>query len=148
MSIRRRDLIKAGGSAIALLSLPLPVRGAVATLLAEDFGTRPITEDRVRLRVPALAENGNSVPLDVSVDSPMSANDFVQALHIYAEKNPEPRVAKIRFFPGSGKAEISTRIRFSDSQVIVAVAEMSDGSLWSASGKTIVTIAACVDQIL
>lgn len=148
MSMSRRDFITAGGAGITLALLPVPSFGAITELLDEDFGARRITQDRVKLKVPALAENGNSVPLDISVDSPMSETDYVRAIHVYAEKNPLPRVATYHLFPGTGKADISTRIRYADSQTIVAVAEMSDGSLWSGAGKTIVTLAACVEQIL
>jgi sulfur-oxidizing protein SoxY len=101
----------------------------------------------VTLEIPALAENGNSVPMTIDVDSPMTADDHVRSLRVFSEKNPLPQVATYRFSPTAGRARIATRIRLAGSQVITAIAEMNDGSLWSGSAKTIVTLAACIGPI-
>ena len=93
--------------------------------------------------MPQIAENGNSVPVTVSVDSPMTADNYVKAVHIVAEANPDPAVASFQFTPMSGKAEVSTRMRLARTQQIVAVAEMSDGSIYSAKTEVKVTIGGC-----
>ncbi len=99
------------------------------------------------LDIPPLVENGNVVPLTVSVESPMTATDYVKAIHVFNEKNPQPNVIGIHLGPRAGKASISTRIRLADSQKVVAIAQMSDGSFWSDQVDVIVTLAACVEGL-
>jgi sulfur-oxidizing protein SoxY len=111
--------------------------------LRETFGDRPITPGRVALELPKLAENGAVVPTTVSVDSPMTERDYVKAIHLFAEKNPLPRVLEMHLGPYNGKARVMTRIRVAESQNITAVAVMSDESLWSASVQVEVTVTGC-----
>ena len=91
-------------------------------------------------------ENGSTVPLVVSVDSPMSETDYVRAIHVFNEKNPQPNVFTARLGPRNGRAVVGTRIKLGDSQKIVAIAETSDGRFWSASADVIVTLAACLEE--
>ena len=90
-----------------------------------------------------LAENGNTVPVGFEVQSPMTGADHVKAVHLFAEGNPEPSVASIRFSPASGRAKAATRMRLAKTQNIVAVAEMSDGSVYMAKTEVKVTIGGC-----
>jgi sulfur-oxidizing protein SoxY len=122
---------------------PEALRGAIA----EVVGEAPLRAGRVTLELPPLVENGNAVPLTVSVESPMTASDHVTAIHIFNEKNPQPYVLTVRLGPRAGRARVSTRIKLADAQRVVAVAVMSDGSFWTASADVIVTIAACVEGI-
>jgi sulfur-oxidizing protein SoxY len=101
----------------------------------------------VTLDVPPLVENGNVVPLTVTIDSPMSEADHVKAIHVFNEKNPQPHVISIALGPRAGKAIVSTRIKLADAQRVVGIAEMSDGSFWSGEAHVIVTIAACVEDV-
>lgn len=110
----------------------------------ELFGDRPVQEGRVTVKLPPIAENGFSVALDVSVDSPMTSDDYVKQVAILSPRNPLPVIGQFYFTPHSGRAAVSTRIRMSGTQAIQAVAEMSDGSLWTGSMETVVTLAACV----
>ena len=147
-SSSRRGFLRASAGAATILCLPVPawaIRPSMADAMRSVLGDDPITPGRVSLAIPAVAENGHSVPLTVEVESEMSPRDHVTAIHVFSEKNPLPDV--VRFFLGerSGRARVSTRIRLADSQTIVAVASMSDGSRWSGSAKTVVTLAACVD---
>ena len=112
------------------------------------FGDRPITDGRVDLQTPTLAENGQSVSLRVHVDSPMTESDYVRELTIIAGVNPVPQIARFKFSPLSGIASVETRVRLADSQVVTAVAEMNDGTLWRGTSTTIVTLAACVEPLL
>ena len=121
---------------------PWPTIPALETLLR----SRTLQAGRVNIQIPKLADNGNSVPLLVTVDSPMSAQDRVAALHVFSERNPRPRIASIALGPDAGRAQIATRIRLAGTQRIVAVAEMADGSLWGAAEEVIVTQSACVDE--
>jgi sulfur-oxidizing protein SoxY len=148
----RRELIK-GAGAFACGMLLLTVRNAHATpatmqaAITSVFGNAEIGKGRVTLDIPTLVENGNTVPLTVSVESPMTATDYVKAIHIFNEKNPQPNVIGIHLGPRAGKAGISTRIRLADSQKVVAIAQMSDGSVWSDEVDVIVTLAACVESL-
>ena len=106
-----------------------------------------MTEGRVTLVIPPLVENGNLVVLKVSVQSPMTANDYVKAVHVIAEENPSPNIFTAYFTPRSGRAELTTRVRLADSQRVWAIAQMSDGSFWQGYADTLVTLSACTEMI-
>jgi len=110
-------------------------------------GNRPVNTGRIYFELPPLVENGNLVAIKFSVQSPMTQNDYVKAIHIIAEANPLPNVVSCYFTPLSGKAEASTRIRLADSQKVWALAQMSDGSFWRTSVDTVVTLSACTEMI-
>lgn len=144
-----RRQVAGGMVAIALVPLAPGPRAAagdqLSTALETVTGGAPVTEGRVKLEVSSLAENGFSVPLTVSVDSPMTAEDHVRAIHILSEKNPVAEVVKFNLSPRMGHAKVSTSIRMADTQRVMAVAEMSDGSYWSGESHVIVTLSACID---
>ena len=138
-------------SAALLTVLPLSsahaTPEAMAAAIKEVVGAGTIREGRVKLDLPPLVENGNVVPLTVSVESPMTAADHVKAIHVFNEKNPQPHVFSARLGSRNGKAVIATRIKLADSQKIIAIAETSTGQFWSASADVIVTLAACIEDI-
>lgn len=101
---------------------------------------------RVKLELPILADNGNSVPMKVSVESPMSEADHVKVIRLISERNPEREMAVFHFGPRSGAAEVTSRVRLAGSQTVTAIAEMSDGSQWMDSAHVQVTLSACVDE--
>lgn len=146
---RRAVLLGAAGT-VGAASL-FVVRHAEATpatmkaAIHRVIGELPVTMGKVTLDIPPLVENGNTIAMTVSVDSPMTATDHVKAIHVFNEKNPQPDVISVHFGPRAGRAAFSTRIRLADTQTVVAIAEMSDGSLWSDSVDVIVTIAACLE---
>jgi sulfur-oxidizing protein SoxY len=119
---------------------------SAAEAIRAILGDAPLRAGKVMLEVPPIAENGNSVPLMVSVDSPMTTAEHVRSLHIFAEQNPLPNVANFYLGPRAGKAQVSTRIRLFTSQKIVAVAALSDGSFWSGSAEIVITLAACIEE--
>ena len=104
--------------------------------------TKPV-DGKITLDLPQIAENGNTVPIGISIESPMTADNYVKAVHLFADGNPTPGVASLYFTPMSGKAEASTRIRMAGTQNVVAVAEMSDGKVFRASQEVKVTIGGC-----
>jgi sulfur-oxidizing protein SoxY len=118
----------------------------MAAAIREVVGEAPVREGKITLELPPLVENGNAVPMTVAVDSPMTAADHVKRIHVFNEKNPQPNIVAFHLGPRAGKAKISTRVRLADSQKVVAIAELSDGSFWSASADMIVTLAACVEE--
>jgi sulfur-oxidizing protein SoxY len=137
-------LLAAGGLLLA------PPRLAATTemrdrAIAELTGGAPVRDGRVTLTIPAIAENGLSVYTTVVVDSPMTPEDHVRAIHILSEKNPIARLATFRLTPRSGIAQVSTNIRLAASQQVMALAEMSDGSFWQDRREVLVTLAACID---
>jgi sulfur-oxidizing protein SoxY len=147
-STRRRFL--AGGVALAFVLKTKSSRATPATMQAaikKIVGGAPLRKGKVMIDVPPLVENGNTVPLTVSVESPMTATDYVKAIHVFNEKNPQPNVIAVHLGPRAGKAALSTRIKLAAAQKIVAVAELSDGSFWSEDADVIVTIAACVEDL-
>ena len=109
-------------------------------------GAARVNQGRVKLELPPLVENGNTVPLTVSAESPMTAADHVKALHLFTEKNPQPDVASFRFGPRAGRASVATRMRLADTQTVIAICELSDGSFWSTSVNVVVTLAACLEE--
>ncbi len=144
----RRGLLAAGGALVVLAATP-PARASMETMrkaMDEFTGGRTPTQGGVSIDIPALVENGNSVPLTVKVESPMTASDFVRRIGVFNQLNPQPYVATFHLSPRNGRAQVSTRIRLGDSQTIVAIAEMSDGSFRQASADLIVTLPACVEN--
>ena len=151
---RRSFLARSAGIAAGAAALSILPRAplwaspqAMHELIRKIVGEAPLQTGKVRLDVPPLVENGNAVPLTVSVESPMTAADHVKALHIINEKNPQPHVISVTFGRYAGRAGVSTRIKLADSQRVVALAEMSDGSFWSASADVIVALAACLEDL-
>lgn len=140
----RRELLLAG------LGLTLSWR-AVATPAAMEAEIRAFTggalwrEGKVGFEIAPLVENGNTVPITLSVDSPMSAADHVQAIAVFNSGNPQPQVAVFRFGPRSGKAIVNARMRLATSQKLTAVAQLSDGTCWAKTVDVVVTLAACVE---
>jgi len=151
---RRRFLGFAGSTAV-LGAIPIvtvrPVEATpamLATAIRNVVGEAPVRTGKVKLDVPPLVENGNTVPMTVSVQNPMTANDYVKSIHVFNEKNPQPNVGNFYLGPHAGRAQISTRIRLADSQKIVAIARLSDDSFWSATVDVVVTLAACTEEVI
>jgi sulfur-oxidizing protein SoxY len=144
--IGRRVLLR--GAAAAGMALLAP-RAAIADdpeahLVAGLFGKAPIQSEKLRLDMPPRFANGYTVPLALDVESPMTETDYPRAVHILAPRNPFFRVVTFHFTPGSGKAGISTRIRLAKPQNVIAVAEMSDGTILMSKCWVEVEIDGCV----
>jgi sulfur-oxidizing protein SoxY len=153
-STRRQFLGYAGGAAV-LGAVPIvtlrPAQATPATLAAairSVTGTAVVRTGKVKLDVPPLVENGNTVPMTVSVTSPMTPDDYVKSIHVFNEKNPQPNIGNFYLGPRAGRAQISTRIRLADTQKITAIARLSDDTFWSASIDVVVTLAACTDEVI
>lgn len=142
-----RRAVVAGAPAVLLLPATAAAAGPSdpAAAIARITGGAPLRQGRVHLDMPPLAENGNSVTLTVSVDSPMTEQDHVRAIHIVAEKNPIADVVKLHLGPRAGRARVSTSIRLATTQLVTAVAALSDGTYWSGTAEVIVALAACTE---
>jgi sulfur-oxidizing protein SoxY len=132
------SLLAMGGRASAQMSAP-----TAADLLKTIHGDAKPIEGKVNLDLPEIAENGNTVPFGVSVESPMTDNDYVKAIHIVSTGNPRPEVATFLLSPQSGKAAVSSRMRLGKTQDVLAVAEMSDGKFYMGKRAVKVTIGGC-----
>jgi sulfur-oxidizing protein SoxY len=151
----RRELLGfAGALAVAGMASPITVHPAQATpadmqaAITKVIGDAKINKGKVKLDIPPLVENGNTVACAVTVDSPMTPADYVRAIHVFNERNPQPNVISVYFGPRAGRAAFSTRIRLADTQTVVAIAELSDGSFWSDSLEVLITLGACLEDNL
>jgi|SRR5882757_5547632 len=149
-STRREFFGLAGGAAMLAVTLrPAEATPAMlASAIRNVVGAAPVQTGKVKLEIPPLVENGNTVPMTVSVASPMAPEDRVRSIHVFNEKNPQPNIGNFYLGPQAGRAQVSTRIRLADSQKVVAIARLSDDSFWSASVDVVVTLAACTEEVI
>jgi sulfur-oxidizing protein SoxY len=150
LNISRRDALILGGIAAAGVTSATPsaaVPGQMEAAIRRVIGEAKVQKGKVTLDLPPLVENGNSVPMTVTVASPMTAENRVKAIHVFNEKNPQANVVSVQLGPRAGKASVSTRIRLADTQKITAIAEMSDGTYWSDTQEVVVTLAACLEDL-
>jgi sulfur-oxidizing protein SoxY len=145
----RREIILGSAAAVALAALAPDMALAEAPLqpwqeaLQKVVGDAKPVEGKLTLEMPEIAENGNTVPFSVSVDSPMTEKDYVKAIHVIATANPQPGVATFRLTPLSGKATVASRMRLARTQEVISVAELSDGKFLIAKREVKVTIGGC-----
>jgi sulfur-oxidizing protein SoxY len=148
----RRDFLIATGTLVGGAGVSVWAGNSLATVAeVEDAirkitGSAPLRKGRVKLEVPPLIENGNSVVITVSVESPMSAAEHVKAIHVFAPENPLPNVVSVYLGPRAGRARFTARVRVANSQILLAVAQLSDGSFWSDAVEVIVTLPACGEE--
>jgi sulfur-oxidizing protein SoxY len=151
-SSTRRQFLGLAGGVVAFGVVTLRPAEATPAMLASAIrnvvGAAVVKTGKIKLDIPPLVENGNTVPMTVSVTSPMTSDDYVKSIHVFNEKNPQPNVGNFYLGPRAGRAQVSTRIRLADSQKIVAIAQLSDGSFWSTSVDVVVTLAACTDEVI
>src|SRR3954469_5595805 len=140
-SVDRRSVLV--GSAAFLAAGPALAQAPAAPIIREVFGNRTPKAGKIAMQLSPIAENGNSVPITLTVDE---APGQVRRIVLVATGNPFPLAAEYRFGARSGRAEIATRIRLARSQVVTAVAELADGSLWSTSSEITVTAGACAEN--
>ena len=145
---RRRFLALSAASAAALPAAAQkfqPPQDITPLIAAITGGVAP-EKSGVEVELPLIVENGNSVPLKIRVQSPMTAEDHVKAIHVFAERNPRPRVATFHLGPYSGRAEVSARVRLAGTQTVTVLAELSGGRFLLGPRDVLVTSAACLDE--
>ncbi|QOZ75765.1 SoxY-related AACIE arm protein [Bradyrhizobium sp. CCBAU 53351] len=154
MPTTRRQFLSLAGGITAAGTLPIvtlrPLRATPAMLngaIRNIVGEASVSTGRVKLDIPPLVENGNTVPMTVSVASPMTADDYVKSIHVFNEKNPQPNIGNFYLGLSSGRAQVSTRIRLADTQKVVAIARMSDDTFWQVVADVVVTLAACTEEM-
>lgn len=148
--MNRRGFLLLGIAGAAHAQLPPNIqeirKKALDEAIRKVVGDAQVQTGRVKLDVPPLIDNGNTVPLSVEVESPMTEADHVKAVHIFTERNPQPFVLTAHLGPRAGKARVATRARIADTGAVTAIAQMSDGSFWSDSVRVIVTLSACLEE--
>lgn len=146
-AISRRHAFALGGGFVALTLVPMAADAQVsndaAQWIAKFTGGKEGAKGKISLDLPEIAENGNTVPLSLTVDSPMTAQSYVKEVMLIADGNPNAGVATLMFTPLSGKAEAAVRIRLAATQNVVALAKMSDGSIFTEQKTVKVTIGGC-----
>jgi len=154
MPTTRRQFLNLAGSVTFAGTIPIvtlrPLEATPAMLTAairNVVGEAPVRTGKVKLDIPPLVENGNTVPLTVSVTSRMTADDYVKSIHVFNEKNPQPNIGNFYLSPSSGRAQVSTRIRLADTQKVVAIARLSDDTFWQVTTEIVVTLAACTEEM-
>jgi sulfur-oxidizing protein SoxY len=144
---RRAVLAAIGGAGAALMVRPAQATPeTMKSAIRQIVGEASVKPGKIKLDLPPLVENGNTVAMAVTVDSPMTAKDYVKAIHVVTEKNPQPNVISVKLGPRAGKADIQTRVRLADTQTVIALCEMSDGSFWSDKLDVIITLGACLED--
>ena len=135
-------------SCLALLVLPFAAAAqteeALSAAIRDAVGDKLATDGGITLRVPALAENGGQVPLGIVVESPMTPQDHITAIHVFASRNPTPGVATFRLTPLLARAEVQTRIRLAEDQRLIVLAETSTGRVMRASAEMRVGAGGCL----
>lgn len=145
----RRELLSGVVGVAALVMVrPALARPSLDAAVALFAGGREVKPGRVRFDIPPLVENGNAVGVTITVDSLMTETDHVKRIALFNERNPQADMAVFHLGPRAGRAVVSTRVRLATSQTVVALAEMSDGGIWSSSANVVVTLAACIEDLL
>ena len=141
-----RRAFLAGAGAVLVVRPAQATPASMAAAIRQVTGEATVKPGKIKLSIPPLVENGNAVAITVSVENPMTAADHVKSIHVFTEKNPQPNVISAKLGPRAGKAEISTRIRLADTQSVIAICELSDGTFWSDKVDVILTISACLED--
>ena len=144
--MKRRDFLAGAAGALALPGTAFAQVDPLDPLVRAFANGAAVRKGKVTLVLPQLADNGNSVPIRITVDSPMTPADHVKSIHLYSERNPVPNMANFYLGPRAGKAEINSRVRLAGSQKVTAVAKLSDGSFWYDTASIVVTLSACLDE--
>ena len=145
-AVKRREFLAGLAGSLAFPAAALAQDAALDPLAAAVAKGAPVRKGKVKLVLPQLADNGNSVPIRITVDSPMTEADHVKSIHLYSERNPVSNMANFYLGPRAGKAEIDSRVRLAGSQRVTAVARLSDGSFWYDVAPIVVTLSACLDE--
>ncbi len=151
--MKRRDFLASAGAALGAAALPARAQKFqpgqdIEPLIAKVTGGAAVTQAGIEVEMPAIAENGNSVPLRIRVASPMTAEDHVSAIRVFAERNPRPAVATFRLGPQSGRAEVVTRVRLAGTQKLTVLATLTRNRFLRVQQDVLVTSAACLDEAL
>ncbi len=146
---RRTFFIGSAGLLMSIVVRPVAAltQSDVLTPLVNTYAAGGVVrEGRVKFDIAPLVDNGNSVPIEITVESPMTPAQHVVGIALFNEKNPQNQVAEFTLSPLAGRARVATRIRLALSQQLVAVAKMNDGSCWTHTVEVLVTIASCIEE--
>jgi sulfur-oxidizing protein SoxY len=146
LKVSRRQALTASAAAVAVIAAgvrPVFAANDSADLIAKFTGGKKPADGKIKLDLPEIAENGNTVPMTIAVDSPMTEQSYVSEVLVVADGNPRAGVVTFHFSPASGVAEANTRIRLAATQNVIAIAKTNDGSFYQTSKQVKVTIGGC-----
>ena len=143
--MKRRRFVQGAVALVALLVRP--VHAALPSIPALDawLAGRTPRFSRIKLSIPAIADNGFAVPMRVAVEGPFAPGPYVKTIRLFSETNPVPDMAVFEFPLPIERVEIESRIRLAGTQQVVAAAEMTDGVVYAIATEVIVTLAGCMD---
>ena len=147
--MKRRVFLASSAGLMASIVRPAAAltQSSVLSVLVNQYAAGgTVREGRVKFDIAPLVDNGNSVPVEVTVESPMTQAQYVVGIALFNEKNPQNDIALFTLSPLAGRARVATRIRLAVSQQLVAVAKMNDGSCWTHTVEVLVTIASCIEE--
>lgn len=149
--MKRRDFLAGSAAGLIATVIVRPVSAltqsdVLKALVARYAAGGAVREGRVKFDIARLVDNGNSVPVEVTVDSPMTVQQHVVGIALFNEKNPQNDIAQFTLSPLAGRARVATRIRLATTQQLVAVAKMNDGSCWTHTVEVLVTVASCIEE--
>ena len=142
----RREALALGAGAAGAIALGVSqalAKNDSDEVIKKFTGGKTPAQGKIKLDLPEIAENGNTVPMMVTVESPMTEQSHVTDVLVLASENPRSGVATFHFTPASGIAEANTRIRLAATQDVIAVAKMNDGTFYMANKQVKVTIGGC-----
>ena len=148
--MKRRVFLTSGAGLMASIvvkpATALTQSDVLTSLVTAYAAGGSVREGRVKFDIAPLVDNGNSVPVEVTVESPMTQAQHVVGIALFNEKNPQNQIAEFTLSPLAGRARVATRMRLALSQQLVAVAKMNDGSCWTHTVEVLVTIASCIEE--
>lgn len=148
--MKRRTFIASSAAVIATVVVrpvaALAQRSVLTTLVNLYAAGGTVREGRVKFDIAPLVDNGNTVPIEITVESPMTRDQHVVGIAVFNEKNPQNDVAQFTLTPLSGRARVATRMRLAVTQQLVAVAKMNDGSCWTHTVDVLVTVSSCIEE--
>lgn len=145
--ISRRSALRLGAAGMAFIAFGGAARGDAWERLEAArklLGGRTPSSQGIVLELPLVSEDGSSVPLTVRADSPMTAADHVQSIHLFATRNPNPEIAEFRFTPLAGRAQVATRVRLNESQTVIAIARTSRDEVRAVAREIRITTSGCL----
>jgi sulfur-oxidizing protein SoxY len=143
---RREVLVLGAGGAAVFVTLgdtAVATPAEAATEIAKFTGGKTPEQGKITFDLPEIAENGNTIPLSIIVDSPMTSDNYVSDILVVTDGNPRPGVARFHFTSMSGRALAATRIRLASTENVIVVAKTNDGRLFTVQKQVKVTIGGC-----
>ena len=142
---RRGALLLGAGLTVALFAADegLATPAEADAEIAKFTGGKTAENGKIAIDLPDIAENGNTVPLSIKIDSAMTADDYVSEILVVGDANPNPGIVRFHLTPMAGRAEVATRIRLGGTGNVTVAAKTSTGKLYADRKAVKVTVGGC-----